>query len=1445
MPRVFLVVSILLIGICSVSGKELIPNHNMSDLDESGWPRGWPRGRNATIELVSGEPTLMLKDEFAGFTWHIRLEPDYGPLKLSLEMRTHDIIRGDEGWKDARVAMSFHNDKGERVGEWPYVVNQAGTHPWTRYERLYSIPEGATMLKLNPCILGPSGQAELRNISLTVTRSKTTSPCDAPLPPGFSGDPWSIDDAWSERTPTRERLSLNGLWGFRPLLEGDPEQQVPAAGNSWGWFKVPGIWPGSLYDQNNGAQQIWFSDWLFDNNLVTHKFDTAWYKRRFTIPQHWQGRRIALEFTMLQTHARLFVDGRELGELWFPGGEFDLTPALTPGQEHELALLVTALPLADEQRAFMAPDRIVTSKAGVKLKGLTGDLFLNATPAGARLVDAHVITSLQKQSIGFKVESYGLGEGEYQLEAEIEQDGKKVQTFSSQLLRPDSSGTLYFESQWRDPALWDTHTTSNRYRATITLRQNQGAVVDTLTPVSFGFREFRIKGRDFMLNNKRIHLRALHCGSASYRADKASRQGALEMCRRMAEYGFNLLIVSNYDFAPGEIGYFDGLLEACNESGILVSFSLPHIKDFKPSMHEPEVAARYQAQCEWLIRRVRNHPSVVLYAMNHNCTGYYGDQNPLKIDGIYEMPSPGGDKLPWWDRNRQQARVADEIAHRIDPTRPAYHHQSGNLCDMYTINCYLNWAPIQERNEWFSYWATEGVKPLFLIEWGLPHISSWSSYRGPQFIWRCQAYQSLWSAEFAAMFWGDKAYRDDALAVAALDTEANLWAEGKPFEWYRLISSLRAQPQNYNAVQARFADENWRAHRAWGVSAMLPWDQGDFWQRRAVTPLKESDQRWQGLKQPGIVCDRIQPGDQYIYDQGHTSNFLPTQIGRSMLRWNMPDCGFIAGPSTEFTSTDHHYEPGSELDKSLIILNDRRYTQRVKWTWRLWRRGIVLHEKSGTADVDPGSRHDVPIKLHLPQTALDAERYRLTAVFEFENGMLQTDDFNITTYLPVKSHPLTGTVQLYDPKGATTELFNKLDIKFTRLDGTQPPDPSQLVVLGREALTTNGIAWLPPLAEGGRWLIFEQSAQVMEGLLGFRVAERGARQLFKHRRNSITITLQPDSLRDWNGSATLLSPWLEDLPEAELHDPRWQWCGFSNTRVWRCGNHGNVASVLLEKPARGNWRAMIDGEFDMQYTPLLEYVEGRGRALFCQLDVSGRTTPDPVAHQMTLSMVRYMHDSSYRHTAVNTTWSNNEQVATLMHDLGVVANHGKPGNRHLLVAGPGTLPPPNLELQVSRGMNLLCLGLSAQDLAAWWPEVEVGATTNATFQRIKKLLPELAGLQNGDWAWHGRVTFDPLIIPEEERAQASPSLRVIYHGKGRVVIWQVPPWMIDEKTHPYLRTSKRRANVMASRLLGNLGAELRSPLTERIRSGVESAWLKSYYLDQPEAGDDPYRYYRW
>src|SRR5262249_6204836 len=114
-----------------------------------------------------------------------------------------------------------------------------------------------------------------------------------------------------------------------------------------------------------------------------------------------------------------------------------------------------------------------------------------------------------------------------------------------------------------------------------------------------------------------------------------------------------------------------------------------------------------------------------------------------------------------------------------------------------------------------------------------------------------------------------------------------------------------------------------------------------------------------------------------------------------------------------------------------------------------------------------------------------------------------------------------------------------------------------------------------------------------------------------------------DHLRDWRGEATLLPARLTYTLRPR-HGPTVRWCGLEVSRAWRCGCRGNVASVLIEKPARGDFLAVLEGGYGLQYSPLLEYREGKGMVLFCQVDVSGRTDPDPAAVVLTRNILDYV-----------------------------------------------------------------------------------------------------------------------------------------------------------------------------------------------------------------------------
>ena len=109
----------------------------------------------------------------------------------------------------------------------------------------------------------------------------------AALPAGVQAV-WDLQAAYRESTTTREQVCINGLWRWQPGRE--TSDTVPTAG--WGYFKVPGCWPGITDYMQKDCQTVyphpsWKGEKLGD---VT----AAWYQREITVPVEWTGRRIVL-----------------------------------------------------------------------------------------------------------------------------------------------------------------------------------------------------------------------------------------------------------------------------------------------------------------------------------------------------------------------------------------------------------------------------------------------------------------------------------------------------------------------------------------------------------------------------------------------------------------------------------------------------------------------------------------------------------------------------------------------------------------------------------------------------------------------------------------------------------------------------------------------------------------------------------------------------------------------------------------------------------------------------------------------------------------------------------------------------------------------------------------------------------------------------------------------
>jgi len=1121
---------------------------------------------------------------------------------------------------------------------------------------------------------------------------------------------WDLAKAYREATPTRERICINGLWRWKPARDfaGPPPE------GDWGYFKVPGFWPGlQQWDQEDCQTCFAHPAW---KDIKLEKITAAWYQREITIPGEWAGRRIALSADYVNSTAAVYVDGKAAGEIRFPGGDVDLTAQCRPGDTCTLSLLVIALPLKAVMMSHSdtyAPKEV---EGSVQRRGLCGDVWLFATPAGPRIADVKVDTSVRRWEISFEAALKGLAAGQqYSLKAEVADHGRPVQEFTGKPFTADDlkDGRIAFAESWKPEKLWDTHTPQNTYQVSLSLLDSAGNALDAAVPVQFGFREFWISGRDFYLNGSRIFLSVVPCDSTALGAVAASYEGTKEILLRLKSFGINFVYGHNYGCEPGTHVSYAEVLRAADDVGMLFALPQPHFAQYDWKDPDADRNNGYARHAEFYVRVAQNHPSVVAYAMSHNSLGYVEDMNPDMIDGIQDPR-----KEPWAKAGAEHALRAQAIVNRLDPERIVYHHSSGNLGTMHTNNFYPNFVPIQELDDWFEHWATVGVKPLFLTEFAAPGGWDFAMYRGwyrGAREWGSAAVPwELCLAEWNSQFFGAEAFRISEVEKRCLRWESLKFRAGALWHrWdYPYQIGTQAFAEQYPAM-AMYITDNWRAFRTWGMSAFGPWECDGYWKLRDGVDQgrREFKVDWDRLQRPGFSPDYIDAQDVNMATAFERSDWIPTPAAQAVMRNNMPLLAYIGGGPTVFISKDHNFRPGETVSKQLIIINDSREPVTCDCAWSLGLPQPLVGAKQVAVEI--GEQARMPLRFELPAEVAPGP-YELTATVKFSTGESQQDSFAVNVMPAARTLSNHSKIALFDPKGETGKLLDGMGASYQSVDAQADLSGYDLLVIGKSALTVDGPA--PDLArvrDGLRVVVFEQSSEALQKRLGFRTTEYGLRQVFKRVPDRPLLSgIEAENFRDWRGEATLLPPRLDYRigPAYQSDTPVVQWCGIDVPRIWRCGCRGNVASVLIEKPARGDFLPILDGGYSLQYSPLMEYREGKGMVLFCQMDVSGRTESDPAAEALAANIVQYA-----------STWKPAARREALY--VG-----GPAGKRHLERAGialssyeGGSLSPDRVlvvgtgggkELAahasaiaefLKAGGNLLALGLDAQEANSFLP----------------------------------------------------------------------------------------------------------------------------------------------
>lgn len=1198
---------------------------------------------------------------------------------------------------------------------------------------------------------------------------------------------------------TRERIILNDLWKFR-VSDGITISDE-------GSIRVPGAW----YAHNRniidgvalmGSSELW-------KNLDNINYGI--YETEILIPKKWAGREILLCIDQLHTDAIVFVNDEKCGTISWPRGQVELSQHINPGEFNKIKIDVYA---TSEDNMFEIVDaqyNVAKIKSNLHAKGLSGDVWLETRAKNAYVEDVFIITSVRKKTIDIEVDvvlPFGIQDIIFETVIKDE-NGAIVKKFSSKKSVPET-GKVILGYEWENPKLWD-HLEPNLY--TMYLKIKGKGIMDEYAQ-EFGFREFWMEGKHLYLNNKLYNLRLYVSGGW------ITGMGMTEMVKSNIDdlIQMNYNSISYSSVSPerrGVLIYTNYYIDYADKVGLTCTCPLPFFPVLEDAWKDTNEIDKWKkaAFLEW--SRFKNHPSVIGFALGANRMMFVDDQNPIRlgISANINRPAP------------QTWQNAVEILHKMDPSRYFFHHSGANAGDFYNLNCYLNLIPLQEREEWLTEWSKSGDMPIMMVEFGLPIFLN--LLRGRYGFAQAEQTEAFLT-EYCAIYFGTESYQmetgyyrnklKDALPKILTKTLIS-WDDVE----YEKI---------YQKLHVLFIKNTFKSWRTYDISGgMAGWFVRGILSKFWTGPTKES---------PAFQKDRIGPWiSQVPVSEGkHPDRDIIKDRNDAVTYGQSPILVYIGGSSRAVTEKDHHFFSGDTVQKQVVFINDTRNVVTVSAKVDIHFTGEELNSFSFIETLQVGEVKTVPFTFMLPEVVPKTDgRILLTAT---SGNFSIKDDFAFRVYPDVKK---TGEeLLIFDPEGSTSKLLALLGYTMKQWNGKSS---DTLLVIGRNAFIK---ASLPGSIEeftqrGGKVIVFSQDRKYYREHLGMRICEHVTRRCYvaeSQKDNLISEGLDNDDLRDWNGSGTLV-PW-EDC-WAMLNTPL-----VRTTYGWHWGNRGSVSSASIEKPHFGSFRPIIESEFALGYSPLMEFSSNNGMMLICTLDVEGRDKEDPVAHLIVSRMITYSKNTSPA-PKMATYYIGDESGRNFLTRLGVVFNDTLkvPSTAGLVIIGNSvTIKNDDLNTFLDKGGNVLFLKQDEDNLP-------LGYTLNSdTMYKPVSDIPKsgaVRGLSCPDF--HIRVNIPVKMIAGGPGEIGANGYFACYtRGKGNCVLFQLTPDDLNEKENPILRYSIWRLTRTWSQIIANLGGSFSQDVKVITMDKPEPLYkdLSFYILPYQEGleyGDDPYRYFRW
>lgn len=422
----------------------------------------------------------------------------------------------------------------------------------------------------------------------------------------------SFNQTLNENNTAREHLIMDFGWRFALGHSYKTSQDFDNGSGYFSYFTKAGYGDGAAAENfDDRAWRVldlphdWCAELPFDSSgghshgykAIGRNFpqnSVGWYRKRFFIPETDFGRRISIEFDGVHRNSIVWINGFYLGteHSGYSSFNYDITDYLHYGSTNVIAVRVDA---AMEEGWYYEGAGIYrhvwltkTSPLHVERYGtfITSELKDNSAVLTCRTT---VVNESNEQSL-FDIE-----------ESVIDAEGKIIAQGSNEklIINPGEQKEFYTKYKIKNPKLWSVEIPYLHKLKTI-VRSN--AQIADAYETTFGIRTVKFDpDKGFFLNGKNVKLLGTNVHQDHAGVGTAIPDALQEFrIKRLKEMGSNAVRTSHNPPAPELLGACDRLGMLVLDENRLMGINKEHFNCL-----------------ERLIKRDRNHPSVILWSLGN------------------------------------------------------------------------------------------------------------------------------------------------------------------------------------------------------------------------------------------------------------------------------------------------------------------------------------------------------------------------------------------------------------------------------------------------------------------------------------------------------------------------------------------------------------------------------------------------------------------------------------------------------------------------------------------------------------------------------------------------------------------------------------------------------------------------------------------------------------